>query len=233
MLDPHTAVLSQTLCWPFHDHRPALGWCRPAWLWEEFPAPPSALWSLALPAFRRGGPCHMPTYPWGQAQPERQGPWAGTLRFSSCCSHVLSLLSSGAVCRSLQFTKTWPSGQAVAGGEEGGCWQELGCSAGCLEHGPWGGILGARGGQGDLGTRQLEDAGREGAVLLSGPCLGSQMHIIEGGRAVGCHTRQPPPLPAPRVPCSLHQRLFRALHMHFITESCNNSGRYDYFPFPI
>lgn len=115
----------------------------------------------------------------------------------------------------------------------GGCWQGLGCPAGCLKHGPWGGILGARGGQGDLGTRQLEDAGREGAVLLSGPCLGSQMHIIEGGGAVGCQTRQTPPLPAPRVPCSLHQRLFQALHMHFLTESCNNSGRYYHLPFPI
>lgn len=76
---------------------------------------------------------HIDTYPWGQAQPERQGPRAGTLRFSSCCSHVLSLLSSGSACRSLQLTKTWPAGQAVAERGEGGCWKEHGHSARCLE----------------------------------------------------------------------------------------------------
>lgn len=66
---------------------------------------------------------HMGAYPWGQAQPERQGLRAGMLRFSSCCSHVLSLLSSGSVCSSVQFTKTWPTGQAAAGreGEVGRC----------------------------------------------------------------------------------------------------------------
>lgn len=93
--------------------------------------PPSRLCEVVLPLTPPCGPwfCqplavgthdNMDTYPWGQAHPERQGPRAGTLRFSSCCSHVLSLLSSGSVCRSLQFTKTWPAGQAAAGREEAG-----------------------------------------------------------------------------------------------------------------
>lgn len=94
------------------------------------------------------------------------------LRFSSCCSHVLSLLSSGSVCRSLQFTKTWPTGQGVAAGEEDGCWQELGCPAGCLEHlvpgvGSWvAGVVREGGGPNNWRVRE------RGAVMLSGAFLG-------------------------------------------------------------
>lgn len=94
------------------------------------------------------------TYPWGQAHPDRQGPRAGTLRlrFSSCCSHVLSLLSSGSVCRSLQFTKTWPAGQAAAGRGEGGAGKSLDTQQGAWNTWAWGGFLGSRAGQGDLRT---------------------------------------------------------------------------------
>lgn len=163
------------------------------------PAPHSTSCFLLVPVLRKGRPWHTDTYPWGQAQPERQGPWAGTLRFSSCCSHVLSLLSSGSVRRSLQFTKTWPTGQAAAGRADGGCWEELGHSPG-----PGGGLLGGRGGQGDLGPSTREMQAEMGLwcflmvrLLLRCP-LGSQMHITGGGRDVCCHTTgQPPQLPVP------------------------------------
>lgn len=120
----------------------------------RFSCPTPTLRSLVLLSSGNGG--NTDAYPWGQAQPERQGPRAGMLRFSSCCSHVRSLLSSGSACSSVQFTKTWPAGQATAGREQDRCRSPQG-----LWVGTW-----LRAGQGGLGVPQPEEVGETGLGAL-------------------------------------------------------------------
>lgn len=96
-----------------HRHHSHSASCIPGVSGHPCLSPPTQSPWICHPLGRRVSGSVEP-YPWGQAQPDRQGPRAGMLRFNSCCSHVLSLLSSGSRCSSLQFTKTWPAGQAAA-----------------------------------------------------------------------------------------------------------------------
>lgn len=181
--------LSQTPLWPLWLWLASPGQCLPTRPCEVFPAPtpPCDPW-FCQPSESRAHDT-IGTYPWGQAQPERQGPRADTLRFSSCCSHVLSLLSSRSVCRSLQFTKTWPAGQAAAGREEDG------------SGGP-GASVWAPGLQG----QQREDEGKDGlrSLLPPWPLLGiawfpRYASQREGWICAVCHTmgpRSPGPIAA-------------------------------------
>lgn len=93
-----------------------------------------------------------------------------------------------------------------------GCILERACTLSRMlgTPGPGDGLLGVRGGQGDLGTQHLEDAGKYGALILSHSLaipempqiLVSQMRITGRGRDVCCHTTgQPPQLPVPMTDC--------------------------------
>lgn len=151
------------------------------------PIPIPSLKCPDLLPFRQESVRWVDTHPWGQAQPDRQGPRAGKLRFSSCCSHVLSLLSSGSGCGSLQFTNTWPAGQAAAGRKGVTCCRPLAWAVG--------GAVWA--------------SGRDGRLLgmMWGPASQGQRVFSRYGTASLSSTQYKQGLCRPAVPCTPHTRL--------------------------
>lgn len=117
----------------------------------------------------------------------------------------------------------------------GWCWQEPGHSAGCLEHLGLGWVPGRQGVPGRPGDQHLEDAGRDGALMLSHAFAapeaflgfpsahhsGREGYVLSHNRTTTTSTNY--------WTCPFHQVLFQAPHVHFLIQSCNNSVRY-YYP---
>ena len=99
--------------------------------------------------------------------------------------------------------------------------------------GSW--AAGVGGGAGRPGDQHLEDAGRDGALMLS-PALAAPQAFLGFPSAhhsgqEGCvlsHNRTTT-TSTNYWTCPFHQVLFQALHVHFLLQSCNNSVRY-YYP---